>query len=103
MCGTRAAQRCGSCGGPLEAEFRFCPQCGHAVGEPAVVEPPPAPPVPAVPAVPADGERKQVTVLFCDLVGSTAIAERLDPEEYRDIIDRYLQRVVPEVDRFRGL
>jgi class 3 adenylate cyclase/tetratricopeptide (TPR) repeat protein len=57
----------------------------------------------APPAVPLDGERKQVTVLFCDLVGSTAIAERLDPEEYRELIDRYLERVFPEVYRFGGI
>ena len=58
---------------------------------------------PSTPAVPLDGERKQVTVLFCDLVGSTAIAERLDPEEYRELIDRYLERVFPEVYRFGGI
>jgi class 3 adenylate cyclase len=111
MCGTRATQRCGNCGGALEPQFRFCPQCGQAVGgAPADVVPPPvAAPPPAVAgptvvaAVPADGERKQVTVLFCDLVGSTAIAERLDPEEYRELIDRYLERVFPEVYRFGGI
>jgi class 3 adenylate cyclase/tetratricopeptide (TPR) repeat protein len=102
MCGARAAQRCTNCGGALEPQFLFCPQCGHAVGgRPA--EPVPAPaPAPAAAAV-SDGERKQVTVLFCDLVGSTAIAERLDPEEYREIIDRYLGLVFPEVYRFGGI
>jgi class 3 adenylate cyclase len=57
----------------------------------------------AATAAPLDGERKQVTVLFCDLVGSTSIAERLDPEEYRELIDRYLERVFPEVYRFGGI
>ena len=129
MCGTRAARRCGNCGGALEAEFRFCPQCGQAVDlvsavAPAVAATAPSgsfsgspfalhaspPPTSAtvaagapVPAVPADGERKQVTVLFCDLVGSTSIAEGLDPEEYRELIDRYLERVFPEVYRFGGI
>jgi len=110
MCGTRAAQRCDNCGGALEPTFRFCPQCGHAVA------PVPAPPAPEIPPAaetpaaapvpgpaPAIGERKQVTVLFCDLVGSTAIAERLDPEEYGEIIDRYLERVFPEIYRFGGI
>ena len=106
MCGTRATQRCGNCGGALEPQFRFCPQCGQSVrAEPAPVAPAPVAvaPAAAVPSVPADGERKQVTVLFCDLVGSTAIAERLDPEEYRELIDRYLERVFPEVYRFGGI
>jgi class 3 adenylate cyclase len=132
MCGTRAARRCGNCGGALEAEFRFCPQCGQAVDlatavAPAASSQAPAaspvsasfagspfalhatpPPTPATiaagaTAAPADGERKQVTVLFCDLVGSTSIAERLDPEEYRELIDRYLERVFPEVYRYGGI
>ncbi len=115
MCGTRAMQRCGHCGGALDPQFRFCPQCGTPVGLSAPSAPdapgaatPSAPVVaanaePSAPAMPADGERKQVTVLFCDLVGSTAIAERLDPEEYRELIDRYLERVFPEVYRFGGI
>jgi class 3 adenylate cyclase/tetratricopeptide (TPR) repeat protein len=53
-------------------------------------------------AAPPDGERKQVTVLFCDLVGSTAIAERLDPEEYRELIERYLAIAFREIARFEG-
>jgi class 3 adenylate cyclase/tetratricopeptide (TPR) repeat protein len=64
---------------------------------------PPTDPAAVATPAPADGERKQVTVLFCDLVGSTAIAERLDPEDYREIIDRYLERVFPEIYRFGGI
>src|SRR5215203_3448144 len=41
-------------------------------------------------------ERRQLTVMFCDLVGSTALAARLDPEDMRDIINAY-QRCVAEV------
>lgn len=48
------------------------------------------------------GERKRTTVLFCDLVGSTAIAETLDPEEYRELLDRYLELAFAEIDRFEG-
>jgi class 3 adenylate cyclase len=33
-----------------------------------------------------DGERRQLTVMFCDLVGSTALSARLDPEELRDVV-----------------
>jgi class 3 adenylate cyclase/predicted ATPase len=49
-----------------------------------------------------DAERRQLTVLFCDLVGSTALASQLDPEEYRDVVRAY-QRVCSEViTRFDG-
>jgi len=108
MCGTRATQRCRTCGGALEAQFRFCPQCGTPTVEvPAEPLPPPSaqvePALVAAATQPVAGERKQVTVLFCDLVGSTAIAEVLDPEEYRELLDRYLERVFPEVYRFGGI
>src|SRR5215470_14695636 len=37
----------------------------------------------------ADAERRQLTVMFCDLVGSTALSARLDPEDYREVITAY--------------
>lgn len=49
------------------------------------------------------GERKQVTVLFCDLAGSTALAERMDPEEYHDLLERYLEIAFREIYRFEGI
>jgi len=48
-------------------------------------------------------ERKLVTVLFCDLVGSTAIAARLDPEEYRDLLEQYLAITFREIYKFEGI
>src|SRR6516165_9460493 len=39
--------------------------------------------------IPVDAERRQLTVMFCDLVGSTALSTRLDPEELREIIGEY--------------
>jgi class 3 adenylate cyclase/tetratricopeptide (TPR) repeat protein len=107
-CGAAAA-RCPRCDAELGAGYRFCPDCGLAVG--ADGEPAPraagrvAPPAARVRAARGvvEGERKQVTVLFCDLSGSTAIAERLDPEEYRDLLDRYLEVVFREIYRFDGV
>jgi len=43
-----------------------------------------------------------LTVLFCDLVGSTTIADRLDPEDYRELVNGYHTLVAREVDRFGG-
>ncbi|HLK12911.1 MAG TPA: adenylate/guanylate cyclase domain-containing protein [Candidatus Binatia bacterium] len=114
-CGAPAPARCPQCGAPLAPTFRFCPDCGARVEGQAA--PPPAdardrlarhvPPALAAKiratrgAV--DGERKQVTVLFCDLAGSTAIAARLDPEEWHDLLERYLDLAFAEIYRREGI
>ena len=53
------------------------------------------------PAAPA-AERRQLTVMFCDLVGSTALAERLDPEELREVVRAYQEVCAEVVGRFEG-
>jgi class 3 adenylate cyclase/tetratricopeptide (TPR) repeat protein len=126
-CGTRVAETCPSCGSPIKPEFKFCPECGFALAGPPgpAATPSPRPAAPPAAAdrfdrfsrhIPEDlalkirgiqgtiaGERKLVTVLFCDLVGSTAIAERLDPEEYRDLLDQYLELAFHQIYRFEGI
>src|SRR5207244_3120803 len=47
-------------------------------------------------------ERRQLTVLFCDLVGSTLLAERLDPEELREVVRAYQEMCTAVIDRFEG-
>ena len=49
-----------------------------------------------------EGERRQLTVLFCDLVGSTEIASRLDPEDWHRISTEYQQSAAAAVQRFGG-
>ncbi len=49
------------------------------------------------------GERKVVTVLFCDLAGSTAVAEKLDPEENRELLDQYVEIAFREIYRYEGI
>ena len=58
----------------------------------------------AAPGAPAqvDAERRQLTVMFCDLVGSTALATRLDPEDLRDVIAVYHRAVAEIVAGFDG-
>jgi class 3 adenylate cyclase len=51
---------------------------------------------------PPDGERRQLTVLFCDLVGSTELSGRLDPEDYRELVRGYQARADQAVERFGG-
>ena len=54
------------------------------------------------PAPSASAERRQLTVMFCDLVGSTALAARLDPEDLREIIAAYRDGVVAIVRKYGG-
>lgn len=118
-CGTRVDLTCSSCGAPLERHFRFCPHCGAEVRTESPARTAPleenrfARLVQHIPGHLAEkirasqgtlrGERKLVTVVFCDLVGSTAIAELLDPEEYRDLLDQYLELAFREIYRFEGI
>ena len=92
QCGTAQALHCAACGHANAAGSRFCAQCGAKLGEPAAKAPaPPSPPPAAAPALraAAPAERRQLTVMFCDLVGSTALSTQLDPEDLRDVIAAY--------------
>ena len=63
----------------------------------------PVEPTPIAPAATSPGaERRQLTVMFCDLVGSTEMAARMDPEDLRDIIGAYHRCVAKTAARFRG-
>ena len=53
-------------------------------------------------AAPSGGERRQLTVMFCDLVGSTALSERLDPEELRALLHEYRMRCGEVIARYEG-
>jgi class 3 adenylate cyclase len=69
---------------------------GATVPTAAVMAPPSDAPAPA------DAERRQLTVMFCDLVGSTPLSTRFDPEDLRDIIGAYHRCVAETVARFAG-
>ena len=53
-------------------------------------------------ALPAEAERRQLAVMFCDLVGSTELSHRLDPEDLREVMRRYQDTVAGLVARFEG-
>jgi class 3 adenylate cyclase len=69
-------------------------------GFPAAPASMPAPP-PAVPATP-EAERRQLTVLFCDLVDSTVLASQLDPEDLREVVRAYQDTCAKVIARFEG-
>src|ERR1043166_4479347 len=82
-CGSPLPWVCAACGNENQAGKRFCSQCGASstgTAEPTSV--------PATPAASA-AERRQLTVMFADLVGSTALGARLDPEDLREVIAAY--------------
>ncbi len=89
QCGRQQPSPCAACGFACEPEFAFCPRCGTARNGAAAAKAPPARATPAQPEPPpaapqrAEADRRQVTVLFADLTGFTALSERLDPEEVR--------------------
>ena len=63
----------------------------------------PSAPEPHARSEPAgDAERRQLTVMFCDLVGSTALSEMLDPEDLRDVINAYQHSAVAAAERHGG-
>ena len=58
---------------------------------------------PPVEPRPAEAERRQLTVLFCDLVGSTALSAQLDPEELREVVRAYQDTCAKVITRFEGI
>src|SRR5918996_2878512 len=96
-CGARLERRCPSCGVAAPPEARFCMSCGTQLDQVAAAAPPP----PRAPEQPPE-ERRQVTVLFADLSGYTAVAERMDPEAVKALVDRALMRLGQEVEGYGG-
>jgi len=117
-CGARLASRCLTCGAVSPLGQKFCGECGSAIA-------PGTAPAAAAPAAARfssphaytpkhlaeriltskaafEGERKQVTVLFADMKGSTELLADRDPEEARKILDPVLERMMEAVHRYEG-
>src|SRR5512134_3553126 len=77
---------CPACGTENPEGARFCNGCGTALAE----------------AEPRRKERKYATALFADLVGSTALAEREDPEVVQSVVGRTFDRLSEEIARYEG-
>jgi class 3 adenylate cyclase/tetratricopeptide (TPR) repeat protein len=100
-CGGSLPLHCPNCGTENPARARFCIECGTDLSGGAPAERPPEPPTrPA--AAPPPEERRTATVLFADLSGYTAAAERMDPEAVKALVDRTLRRLGEEIERFGG-
>ena len=101
-CGTAMPVRCRECAHSNVAGSKFCGNCGaRLTGDAATAL---ADTLKPAPSSPRDGaERRQMTIMFCDLVGSTALSAGLDPEDLRTVIAAYYREVAAEVQRFGGL
>ena len=103
QCGASLAITCPDCEFSNEANARFCGGCGHALSNAdGTLAMPNPPPHPTRPTAAPEAERRQLTVMFCDLVASTALAERLDPEDLRDLIHNYQSAVGSVVFQYEG-
>lgn len=110
QCAAPLGSVCPSCGAGNPPENKFCGQCAAPLDEsvsPGFAEPardipkPLAAPTPTAKST-LPGEMKQVTVLFCDIVDSTALTERLGPEAMRDLVSSFLATSLAEVHRYGG-
>ncbi len=96
-CGTALPAPCENCGFPNEASEHYCGGCGHPLGGGETI-------VPIEPERTSDpdGDRRPVTVMFCDLVGYTQLSSVLDPEDVHALLERFFALVDATVDRFGG-
>jgi class 3 adenylate cyclase len=111
-CGAALKLKCSSCGFENAPAIKFCGECGKplaAASKSTTLPPDPRSYTPKHFAEKIlqsksalEGERKQVTVLFADVKGSMDLAERVDPEEWHKIMDRFFAILSEGVHRFAG-
>jgi class 3 adenylate cyclase len=111
-CAAPLRKRCPSCGAENLPRAKFCAECGS----PLTAQPqspvssskfqvsgsqPPSPSTQLL-APRNEAERRQLTVMFCDLVGSTALSAQLDPEELREVVQAYQETCATVIRRYDG-
>jgi class 3 adenylate cyclase len=101
-CGAALPGRCPSCGSANPSGAKFCLECGQRLSalQAETVARPLTAHAPSKAA--ASAERRQLTVMFCDLVGSTALSARLDPEDMRDIVGAYHRCCAEQITKVGG-
>lgn len=82
-----ASSRCAQCGTELDATAKFCSECGRQVSAPDDSE---------------AAEHRPLTIVFVDLVGSTALSEQVDPEDLRDVMRAYYAICEDAIGRYDG-
>ena len=111
-CGDPMPLVCSQCENELPPGSRFCNACGTPVDpsqQPTItkgiafsIPDVSAAPSPLSPQVAPEAERRQLTVMFCDLQGSTSLSQQLDPEDLREVIRSYQEVCAGAIARFEG-
>ena len=101
-CGREQASNCAQCGAPCKPDYAFCPSCGARRSGEIVAQAtiPESEGQTAEPELQPD--RRQVSILFADVAGFTALSERLDPEDVRAFQNDLFQTLSQSVARFDG-
>jgi hypothetical protein len=118
-CGAKLEKVCPNCGESNPPQHKFCGECGHKLTVPS--EPTPKDlsfdekidkiqrylPKGLTEKILAqrdriEGERKQVTVMFCDMVGFTALSEKLGPDEAYNVMDQVYEILIHKVHDYEG-
>jgi len=99
-CGQKLTIVCPSCQSVNQPSSRFCGECGFDFTKTSAITPQPIE-TPSKPTI-TDQERKNVTVMFSDLSGYTAMTEKLDPEEVKEIMDRIFGKISQVVVKYEG-
>ena len=112
-CGSKLERVCPNCSADNPSEYKFCGECGSDLRQ-SIETPPgddvdqespfPESTIREIPAAPKviEGERKYVTALFSDMSGYTAMSERLDPEEVKEITSRIFGEISKTVKKYDG-
>jgi len=110
-CGSALASACPKCAAPLAADAEFCSKCGHRIAAAKSGPDRLASYIPkallaklegARTAGGMQGERRTVTILFCDVQGSTAAAGKLDPEDWAEVMNGAFEHLIAPIYRFEG-
>src|SRR5262245_16770434 len=116
-CGTKLIRACPHCGQQVRPTAKFCGECGmtlvtagqlapakrhsrNSTQSPGRASQPAARSTTARPR--PEAERRQLTVLFCDMVDSTALSTQLDPEDLREVVRVYQQTSAAVIERYAG-
>jgi ribosomal protein L40E len=98
-CGNALAHLCLKCGAEASPSSNFCGKCGAALTASVST---PVSETPPIQSPEVAEKRRHLTVLFCDLVCSTGIATRLDPEQRRETVAGYHRIAAEAITRFGG-
>lgn len=103
QCGAGLEQACTKCGIVNPLNFKFCGNCGTSTNTNKISQTSSKPATAELILNPeTEAERRHLTIMFCDLVGSTALSTRLDPEDLRYIVTEYQKVCQKVVARFEG-